>query len=527
MGRMRGVGAATFWVLLAATSAQAQTFFLRMSTIPREGVGPGYTLRVGVIEITNEQYAAFLNNAQLDAGATRRGSNMTFQADGQVVTPDGAVMFKPFGVAGVGSRIIYLPSEPVGSRYTLEAGFGSHPVTNVSWLGAVKFCNWLTIDQGIGAAQLAYSEGVNVADWHPATITAAGWQVRGLSDSERQALVDDYAGFRLPMDRLGHATGWIGAQSNEFYEWYKLAAFDLSAPDVMRSGPAGEIIAPDHWFYGTGRDTMNGLDANYVSSGDPFEFGGTTPAGYFDGLNFGTIDTNNPFGLYDLSGNAQEWGQDQALSVSGRSLRGGSWKTTIPELSASYRAAADQTYLADDVGFRVVQVLSPFPAPTGDSNGDRNVNLADFAQLSACFGGPGASVDFDGVETHHVSVGPGFAFEPQRVVIELGDSVEWDWNGGVHNVASGEGGAHDGNFRSGEPTGDTDFTFQVAFDRAFVEAHPNSGLRYPYYCEPHVHFGMDGSLGIVLAPCWVFDFDRDDDVDLKDAAVFTRIFSVP
>jgi hypothetical protein len=46
--------------------------------------GPAYDFRMGQYEITNAQFAAFLNDAQLDGGATGRGSNMHFDADGRV-----------------------------------------------------------------------------------------------------------------------------------------------------------------------------------------------------------------------------------------------------------------------------------------------------------------------------------------------------------------------------------------------------------------------------------------------------------
>jgi len=47
-------------------------------------------------------------------------------------------------------------------------------------------------------------------------------------------------------------------------------------------------------------DTINGLDANYADSGDPWD-NNTSPVGYY---------APNGYGLYDMAGNVSEWGED-------------------------------------------------------------------------------------------------------------------------------------------------------------------------------------------------------------------------
>ncbi len=129
-----------------------------MCSVPDGGQpgGPAYDFSMGKYEITNGQYAAFLNDAQLDGGTTGRGSNMYFENDGRVRTaPGGATMFRAYPSSF--SQIDYDPSAPVGQRYGARTKDGmdmsSHPAVLVSWYGAAKFANWLTIDQGFGESQ--------------------------------------------------------------------------------------------------------------------------------------------------------------------------------------------------------------------------------------------------------------------------------------------------------------------------------------------------------------------------------------
>ncbi|UCD76076.1 MAG: hypothetical protein JSV91_03960 [Phycisphaerales bacterium] len=119
-------------------------------------------------------------------------------------------------------------------------------------------------------------------------------------------------------------------------------------------------------------------------------------------------------------------------------------------------------------------------------------------------------------EIHTVLVGPGFDFLPAEITIQLDDTVHWQWNGGFHNVESGIGGVHDGNFRSGDPTSDPTTTFDVTFDQAFLDAHPMPDNLYPYYCIAHVGVGMVGSVTVEVAETCLADVNDDTTVDIDD-----------
>lgn len=73
----------------------------------------------------------------------------------------------------------------------------------------------------------------------------------------------------------------------------------------------------------------------------------------------------------------------------------------------------------------------------------------------------------------------GFSFSPQVVNINVGDTVIWsDLDGGFHNVA-----AEDGSFRSPEGAN--------TYSRTF-----NSAGSFDYVCEPHLLFGMVGTVNV-------------------------------
>jgi plastocyanin len=94
--------------------------------------------------------------------------------------------------------------------------------------------------------------------------------------------------------------------------------------------------------------------------------------------------------------------------------------------------------------------------------------------------------------THQVNVDKDF-FSPSLLTIDLGDTVDWVWIDGRHNVESGVMGVHDGNFYSGPPIDSDGLIFSVTFDAAFLAANPMPSDTYPYYCVLHLP-GMTGTV---------------------------------
>lgn len=393
--------------------------------VPAGGPGPAYDFWIGKYEVSNVEFVDFLNDAEADAaapgGGTAKSAYMAFDpTTGQVSTLAGVLMFSPISspTPGGGSiqKIRYRPFLPAGTRYVVDSGAEPDAVIGVSWVGAVKYCNWLTLHVGYPPSDRCYTEGDTLDDWHPVTISTADWAAFGDLDSAQRAdLVANYRGFRLPMDNLGTALGYRSNQANEFNEWYKASAYDPTAPNVARIGPGGETVPPLHWIYGFGRDTIGGEDANFVNSGDPFD-DGVAHIGYFDGVNIlpngvTTSDTDNPYGLYDMAGNVDEWGQDQGPGFQlgpnlfpGRITRTGSWQGSDAQAAASRRDQAGPASVSTRIGFRVLTTHEP-PTPTacpGDVNGDGVIDLADLSELLTAYGtqagdpGFNPDADFDG-----------------------------------------------------------------------------------------------------------------------------------
>jgi len=339
--------------------------------------GPGYAFEIASCEVTNADFAAFLNDAFHNPD-NERGYYLyhdtdsgdvfvhTAQTGAQGTDGSDTLSVRMFSASANAGRISFSGgSEP----YTVTAGFERHPVVGVSWYGALKYCNWLTLTQGIGVAARCYQEGPadDLDAWRPVTITQADWQARDLDDAERQALVEGYAGYRLPMDDgSSNPDPWEDA-ADAYNEWYKAAAWDQDA-GVNR-------------VYGFGRDTVSGADANYWNSSDPFEGDAseprTAPVGFYgidgdrvwDDPDFGwgfqppdsftVADTDNHYGLHDMSGNAAEWVQDRYSGKNTRALRSGSWANFSAQgvwIRTFDRSFASPSLTWGEIGFRVVRV---------------------------------------------------------------------------------------------------------------------------------------------------------------------------
>ncbi|MBN1341718.1 MAG: SUMF1/EgtB/PvdO family nonheme iron enzyme [Phycisphaerae bacterium] len=354
-------------LLLLSTARLMGEVPIEMRLVPGGGEpnGPSYDFWMGRWEVTVGQFLAFLNDAEANAD-NERGSYMVIDgATGDVGLADGSAPDGLFNISDCDPVFTYAPhydvsydaNRPVGSRYQCAGDDEDFPIVGVSWIGAVKFCNWLTLELGMDPNQRCYTEGASVSDWHPVTISAGEWALRDLSDGERQVLVAAYRGVRLPMDDIGLENGYLDGRASRFNEWYKAAGYDANAPGTERIGDHDEEIPAYHWQYGYGSDDQdlsraNFLiyDANLPGGVDPNSIRVPTPVGWYYQSN------GNPWGIDDLSGNVYEWGQDYSNSIAGpiqHSTRGRSYQSGGP--AAAFRQYREVTTGAEFVGFRVLQ----------------------------------------------------------------------------------------------------------------------------------------------------------------------------
>ncbi|UCC29790.1 MAG: IPTL-CTERM sorting domain-containing protein [Phycisphaerales bacterium] len=209
--------------------------------------------------------------------------------------------------------------------FGVTTGKENHPILKVTWYGAAAYANWRSTQDG-------RTPSYNLSTWE---------------------CDFDANGYRLPTE----AEWEYAARGGEHDPYYRY--------------PWG--------------DTIDGSNANYWNSGDPF--GGTfppepetTPVGYYDG---GQVpkgsDMANGYRLYDMAGNVYEWCNDWYASdyyitsrydnphgpVDGdsRVLRSGSWGNIEDFL----RCASRLHGVPDDGNgeFRLVLPASDIPTLSG------------------------------------------------------------------------------------------------------------------------------------------------------------------
>ena len=389
----------SIWLLLTP-AAQAQRFTFEMVTVPasdEQPGGPAYDYDVALTEVTNAQYATFLNDAEFHNEAQNpgfgdeRGANLAFRqppfgGDVGLIVGDGGDVDAIFDISR--SLLTYNDALPVGQRFGIVLTKQDHPIVGASWIGAVKYSNWLTIDQGFGPAERCYAEGESEFDWFPLTIgdEIGGTQqatnaVRDLTEAERLEWITHFRGFRLLMDQGGTAVGATNAVPRPYNEWYKAAAYDPDAPDLPRLLFPGfpfeeHTVPPDHWSHSFGRDPLTNADANFRDSGDPFDDPdaaviATTPVGYYDGTDhagvFPTTAGNNRYGIHDMSGNVWELLNDQVTITDSltpdRVLAGGSYRSNDRQVTSANRGDIGPGSTRPVVGLRVMQVPEPGCTP--------------------------------------------------------------------------------------------------------------------------------------------------------------------
>ena len=104
-------------------------------------------------------------------------------------------------------------------------------------------------------------------------------------------------------------------------------------------------------------------NANFYASRDPFEdmssFGSrTSPVGFYNGKTYNgyvTLDSQSPYGLYDMAGNVWQWVGDVMEGFSDRFMKGGSKDTYDMDLRIWVHNSAPPMYFSPGVGFRCVR----------------------------------------------------------------------------------------------------------------------------------------------------------------------------
>ncbi len=195
--------------------------------------------------------------------------------------------------------------------------------------------------------------------------------IKAFSISRREVTFDEYdrfaraTGRRLPYDETwGRGkrpvinvswhdavayTDWLSQQTGQVYRLPSEAEWEYAAR-------AGSVFS--YWW----ADSTGGTHANCFDCGSRWDGKQTAPTGSFEA---------NRFGLYDMSGNAQEWTADcyhnsyigapddgsarLTPDCTQRVVRGGAYSSPLDTLRSAKRGQLIQDTRLDNLGFRVVR----------------------------------------------------------------------------------------------------------------------------------------------------------------------------
>ena len=293
------------------------------------------TYRIGVTDVTNAQYAEFLNAV---AASDPYGLYHTFM---DFSTKGGITRSGTAGSYTYATRADALVEEEGGSSYTYT--YSDKPVVFVSWYDAIRFVNWLHNGQGSGDTESgAYTLG---------QVDASGVPINGDS-----------------ITRNAGAKWFLPTES----EWYKAAYYDGDAA-VYYDYPTGTDMVPNNNL--PSADTGN--SANFHQDDPTTETDTTTGNLDYPHTAAGAYTLSaSPYGTLDQAGNNWEWNQT-LIGAGLRGRRGGAWNSDSTMLAASHQGSLFATFQIDSLGFRVASIPEA-DSLAGDFNDDGAVDAADY-----------------------------------------------------------------------------------------------------------------------------------------------------
>ena len=308
--------AAAAALFVAASSALAGPVTMDWSIVgnagnandPSTGFGPirygavDYEYRIGNYEVTNSQYAAFLNSVA--ASDTNGLYNPSMGSDARG------------GITRSGTDGSY--------TYSVRANMGDKPVNFVSWYDAARMSNWMTNGQGAGDTE----SGVYTLTG-PTSISAI---TRDLSNPNQVFLPTEDEWYKAAYHQPA-------AQGGDADDYWSYATQSNSAPTVASATSTGDVANPGHDVV----NYLNGADWNGQN-------GNVTTVGSAGSTSF--------YGAFDMNGNVLEW--NETPIGSNRGLRGGAFSAVSLELRSSFEGSFSPENEGALYGFRLA---SPIPGP--------------------------------------------------------------------------------------------------------------------------------------------------------------------
>ena len=270
--------------------------------------GVSYAYRIGMTEVTNSQYAVFLNEK------ARTDPHALFSASmGDNIRG---------GIARSGASGSY--------TYATRLDMGGKPVNFVNWYSAIRFVNWLNNGQGNGDTETgSYALGA---------LGAAGIPVNGPSITRNPGAI-----WFLPNENEWYKAAYHhpAAQGGDADDYWDFPTTSNSVPALAAADALGGISNPGMNVanYDRGAD-WNGQDGNVTSVGSA----GPLSASFYN--------------TFDQGGNLSEW-NETLIRDSARGLRGGSWRSLANGLMSLDRNDNNPANDGNGMGFRVATVPEP------------------------------------------------------------------------------------------------------------------------------------------------------------------------
>ena len=262
-----------------------------------------YSYRIGKFEVTNDQYADFLNSV------ARIDSHNLFG-----------------GLSGIDRS-----NTPTGFSYAAKPNAGNKPVAGVSFWDAARFANWLHNGQPVGEQDNSTTED-------------GAYGLAGITNPPIASV------FRK-VDAQ-----WVIPNENEWYKaaYYQPRELGGDADDYWKFPTASntELIPAKSDEFGN----IINPGPNIANMGVHWNFdhavGQLTTVGSAGSL------SASFFGTFDQAGNLTEWLEDiHNFSPNTRVVRGGDWIAAKDPAAAWYRNGGSPNEEKDTVGFRIARLI--------------------------------------------------------------------------------------------------------------------------------------------------------------------------
>jgi sulfatase modifying factor 1 len=289
-----------------------------------------YRYRIGKYEVTNSQYAEFLNAVD-PAGANLLGlyvNSMSISTIGGIVKDEIAAD---------------------GLKYVVKPGREQNPVVFVSWYDTIRFANWLHNGQGTGGTETgAYTlEGGTPVPSNGHSITR--------NPSATWFLPTENEWYKAAFHKNDGVTGnyWDYATATNITP-YSDQPPGSDAPDPTN-------VANFGYDDGLANGYNDGWAVSGTSGPSSGDSSGDPPIGppFFDSsINYLTDigaywQADSPYGTFDQGGNLGEW-TETLFDSSQRVVRGGYWSGTWSSMIAWSRSESDPAEKKSTFyGFRV------------------------------------------------------------------------------------------------------------------------------------------------------------------------------